>query len=373
MSRLSCASLSWHQALGSPLLVSALVIAVFATLVAARAIGALQLAEHLRDQAQLELLHLASEQSAAAALASGRAVVELDAGGGMCASANAMLADGRIAVRARAGQTTAHFNCSVLAGQTPESFGHPLVAAEDLGPIPTGWPKPWRVSRAELPQPAVAGRSDVQLAARHPMLARDGGIALLRLLAGTDAEDYVLGRAAAGSEPQAWRRGGVVTVDGNLWVDRGGPPLELDLEEDLTIVVNGNLYLGRSLLLSGPGRLTLVTLAGTRAAPSPIEGTGEVFVGLPGAGLLAELQCDATIVVGSSLYVSAHRIVLRGSLVLGSGATIAEGCRGELDCSGWSAPDLGRSALPGFASTGTPRAGRLRPGYDSLYLAAPSR
>jgi hypothetical protein len=224
---------------------------------------------------------------------------------------------------------------------------------------------------------------------------RDPGIALTRLPAGTDRDDFVLG--AGNLEPTADAGGAVHFVRGNLWVDCGPEPLRLSLPRDLTLVVAGNVYLGRSIAVAGPGRLTIAAqvadgvafadvdgngrwstgdqLRSDDAFSGPMEGAGAVYLGLPREG--AEHLCfDVGLVVGGELHLAADRALVRGPVVLSFGGTVLPGRRGRLVVAGWSAPLHETGLLPGFAAVGSPRPGplRLRGGGDQpLYVAAPTR
>lgn len=359
---------SWSWILGSPLLLASCAAAVLGLFVVGRALQAVQVAERLRTDLRSEVMRLAAEHAAAAAATDDPRGILLDAGGGIRAVANARRHGSTIDLDARSGELLVRYSCAALDGGALPSFGRALLAADDLA-LPAGWPEPLRVPRPELPRLRAAVPTSSVGAPREQLLTRDRGLALLRLPAGTDAEDYVLGRLPVAERGRSL--GGLIRVDGNLWIDRGAAPLELDLGGDLTIAVAGNVYLGRSLRLVGPGRLCFVTFA--PPGPPPHEGAGHVFVGLPGEPPTDRIECDAGLVVGGLLHLAVDRLRTEGVLVLGDGVRIAPGRRGELDLRGFEAPDLARSAVPGFPVVGGPRPGRLQVRDDALYLAAPTR
>lgn len=198
---------------------------------------------------------------------------------------------------------------------------------------------------------------------------RDRGIALRHLAAGTDREDYCWTRSESGL-------GGLLVVPGNLWVpfDRG--PLELELTKDLVLVVAGNLYLQRDLVVRGGGRLLLATRClpgdlvfadrdgdGVCASVEerlggdgelPIEGAGGAWFGLGGRG--GTLRCDAGLLVSGQLHLST-RADIRGPLLLRHGVTtFADGELLPVAPTAWTFP-CGRACIPGFVVRGGRRPG----------------
>lgn len=248
------------------------------------------------------------------------------------------------------------FRCELLPGGAPRAFGVPFTAVAGRAPLPATSP-PCLVARAELPElcPAVLER-----AARLPLpaaIARDAAIALLHLPAGTEWDDYRLGSGPGGSRIDV-PAGGVLVVPGHLWVDRGPAPLQLQLTDDLTLVVHGNAYFGRSVRVTGRGRLLVVTVPGL-AARSPLEGHGDAFLGLPGRRGPIELEFG--LVVGGELNIAAERVRVDGPLVLHHGVTRTGVAPGDLVATGQRLPNPDRERVPGFRTSGSPRPGRLEP------------
>jgi hypothetical protein len=259
----------------------------------------------------------------------------------------------------------------------PAALGVPFACAREAS-LPPGWPQPARLDAPPLLPDAALG-SGVGIGA----FTRDDGIGLLRLPAGTDRDDYrLLGR----DEPARWNvpPSGMAAVDGNLWLDAAPSPLTVVLERDFTLVVRGNFYALRPLHVAGPGRLCIVATvaAGTpfcdrnfdgrwssgdelttpaaQQFSGPLEGSGGAWFGLPGLRLdTLDLHCG--VVVAGALHVAAERVRIDGPLVLGYGAVIASGARGELDATGARLPRVQRELVPGFLSTGRPRPSKLRP------------
>jgi hypothetical protein len=261
------------------------------------------------------------------------------------------------------------FRCEILPGGAPAAFGLAFAATGDL-PMPLGMPEPVRLSPAAMPvlQADKAPWSPGQ----NPAFVCDAALALLRLPTGTDRDDFVL---APGLEQLQLHppRDGLLVFDGNLWLD-AGDPLTIQLNRDLTLVVRGNLYLGRSLRIEGPGHL----LFSVQAAPGlpfadrdgngrwsegdqllaegpfrgPMEGAGAVWLGLPGRAP-RELVIDAGIEVGGELQLLADASV-RGPLLLYHGITVLR-AGASLRATGERLPDVARSRIPGFRPEGRPR------------------
>jgi len=171
------------------------------------------------------------------------------------------------------------------------------------------------------------------------------------------------------------------------------------LRRDHVVVVRGNLYVGRSILVDGPGRLVLVTCAGAgersfadvdgngRWSQSdrlfgpgdfagPAEGAGNVYLGLPGSP--GRVVCDVSLVVAGELHLGATAQVA-GPVVLGHGAT-ATAVGARLEPTRRWVFRVDRESVPGFVTDGAPRPGVLvradaegRVAQQGLYLSAPAR
>ena len=89
-------------------------------------------------------------------------------------------------------------------------------------------------------------------------LRRDDSLALLRTPSGTDLPDFVFATNEHGISRPKVPPSGTLVLNGHLWVDRGKEPLIIELSQPLTVVARGNIYLGRSIGVRGPGKLILV-------------------------------------------------------------------------------------------------------------------
>ncbi|MBL8728902.1 MAG: hypothetical protein JNM25_10760 [Planctomycetes bacterium] len=384
----------WRSLFDSPLLVAAWGAIVCGCLAMLDVGAALERAESVRKAATPELARIAAETALAEFLDQGPAA----------ASARVVVGDVVVNVARREGEFRLvsevgdggvyRFCSAAMPGAAPGVFAHAcsavdptcakivagsrLITAEDL-------------PRLDPVQLAAAARGD-QLAS----FRLDQGIALLSWESGTDKPDYVLDANRIGDLDQTR---GLVVLPGNLWIEVGEQPLRLRLQRDHVVVVQGNLYVGRSILVDGPGRLVLVTrqgqgersfadldangrwsrgdaLCGPGEFAGPFEGAGNVYLGLPGSS--RALVCDASLVVDGQLHIgTAAR--LAGPLVLGHGVqAIAVGARLEA-CRQW-AFHVDRECVPGFVTDGVPRPGVLvraasptRSDEQGLYLSAPAR
>ncbi len=247
---------------------------------------------------------------------------------------------------------------------------------------------------AALPVPdrralAVALRGDVIGSFR-----REVDLALRHLAAGTDADDYVF--AASANQLGAGGAAGLVVVPGNLWLEPGSAPLELELGADVVIAVLGNVYCGRSVRITGPGRLLLAALAepGTTAFDDvdgngrwsvgdrsfngspfvgPIEGAGAVhFVRAAGG---APIVCDAGVFAAGRVCVEAPSVVA-GPVVTTRGIATRHGA--TLAATGQRRYRPTHELVAGFVTDGVARLGVMReltdwPDQQALYLAVPVR
>lgn len=322
-------------------------------------------------RAEAARAHLVAEAAALAAFdAPEAAVASTIAGDGVVVSRQA----GSVVVVTRAANgTTRRFEARELPGAPPVALGRPLSFVEPLD-VAIGGVRldPTAVPRLDPRMLAGADRAEAM-----PWLRRDHGIALLHWQAGTDRDDFVFQHAAKPVVLDAV--GEILVVHGHLWVEPGVRPLELHLARDLTVVVQGNLYLGRSVRVHGSGRLLVVTAAcpagasfvdadgngrwsegeSLHASPrfaGPIEGAGNVYCGLRGVD--AGLEFAGGLVVGGQLHVSADTTVA-GPLVLAHGMT-AIGPHGRLHAAGEWRFHAERDLVPGFVTHGRPRPGMLR-------------
>lgn len=379
----------------SPLVIAALATGAVAAFVLARATVTVHEASALRRQIHELAARVAAEESALAYVQSDGAVDRraVDAGNGLYVETTVRPHDqgSQLRLTAAIAEQQFEFVFQRLGGGTPLSFGHPLTLGPDAV-VPPEWIAGDAVRRESMPEVAEVPVSPPEVVAA--VAGEDAGLALLRFSAGTDRADFVLGAGRAGDVPQA-PQSGVVRVPGNLWVDAVGAPLELHLHRDLTILVDGNVYLGRSVRVRGQGRLLLATTSSSSSfadldgngrwsngeprastdAKGPVEGCGNVYLGLPReSGEVVDF--DLGLVCAGNLHVASRRAVVHGPVVLGGeGVRLGAAGSGQLVCTGLRLPSLRRSALPGFVAVGRPRPSALVPVRVDLplYSAAPGR
>ena len=325
----------------------------------------------------------------------------------------------RITVSGKNGRVY-RYRCDLLAGAAPRSLENPLSIRHSVvvsRPELQAWlrnnpdvhmnPMGDGKTMASLLDPRVVPK---RIAASHigdstgigtdtgssPGLVADESIALLRLDSGTDRRDFKL----VENRSNTWRprvpASGVIVLDGHLWIDRRDHPLVVVLQRSLTIVVNGNIYLGRGINTRGPGRLILAVrrVDGTSFCDrngdgrwsglasgdtildegkdkdtdtdtvfaGPIEGSGMIYLGLPGTSDAQpqDIEIVASIVAEAEVYVRAKAISVHGALVLGQGITWIDGS--ILKLPGGRLPNIQRERIPGFRRTGTLRPGLLSQG-----------
>lgn len=254
--------------------------------------------------------------------------------------------------------------------------------------------------------PEAAPRLETEAVARAAAtpapatLHRDPGVALLHWRAGTDADDFVF--VANRGVVDLSAVGELLVVPGHLWLEAGDAPLVFALAHDLVVVVQGNVYLRRSLEVRGPGRLVLVAaraagavsfadedgngrwsepdrLLGVAAFVGPIEGAGSVYCG--GPDCTSPIAIAASLVVAGQLHLDAG-LRVAGPLVVEHGIT-RRGTNARLVAAGDWRFEPERERVPGFVTGGVPRPSFLRPGagfeglstmrQQPLYLAAPAR
>ncbi len=248
------------------------------------------------------------------------------------------------------------FGCEVLAGAAPVCFAHAFTSSN--AEIPA-WVAAKEPHIGDLPTlgPVVTGPLP-------PEVVADADVALLQLPAGTDRTDFVLGRDASRIRVISGR-GGVKVVPGNLWVPPGDGPLVFVVDVPMTIHVTGNIYLGRSLCVEGPGALTLTAglFARASADSAPLEGEGDVHLGWPrgttNEGSPAPLAVGAHLVVRGNCIARASGATVHGAFVLG-GRFVRATPGASVEISGRHLANVDRLRIPGFAVAGSPRPGHLR-------------
>ncbi len=285
------------------------------------------------------------------------------------------------------------FECQILPGASPAALGMPLTVATAgvAADLPGAVVGPFPVLENQLGE--SARRAETLAAFR-----RDVGMALMHFSAGTELDDFVVDTNVKrlGLPPRA----ACVLVSGHLWIEPGSTPWRVFLEHDLTLVVSGNLYVGRSVVVDGPGRLVFV-VQGTKAARgfadldgngrwSPgdrscepgefvgvAEGGGNVHLGLATAAPVGEVQ--AGLVVAGELHLRSS-IRVDGPVVLQHGVVGLGQARPRLLPTGERLFAPEREVVPGFALSGGARPGLLRsrsanrrPDEVPLYAAAPGR
>ncbi|MBK8095685.1 MAG: hypothetical protein IPK26_01155 [Planctomycetes bacterium] len=260
------------------------------------------------------------------------------------------------------------FWCSWLPGAAHPAFAQAWTSARSDRGVVCGAAAP-----VYGPLPALA---PVKGSAPPSQFVRDAGVALRHLTAGTDRVDYRLDIEAPIERLDA---AGVVEVPGNLWIDAGTRPLHVELTQDLTVLVRGNVYLGRSIAVTGPGRLLLAAVAqpgelvfvdrdangrwsdrDDRIGPTecgPLEGAGAVWIGLPGQGQ-EPMSLQVGLFAAGPVHLLAERAEVAGCVLAGAGV---HGLGGERELTAMASRwfDLDREAVPGFLSAGCPRPGRL--------------
>lgn len=283
-----------------------------------------------------------------------------------------------------------HFGYDLLRGGMPRAFGQAFSALErSTSPrrrnsITASPPVPLPEDQWPRLAPSVFDLSPNNWR-RTGILSKNASIALLRLPAGTDRTDFVLGSRRKILLRATIPPSGVVRLDGHLWVEPDDKPLVLELSADLTIAVRGNLYLGRSIHVRGPGRLVLIVVrrrgdmfrdldldgrwsegdelltAHDRPFQGSTDGSGTVYIGLPADNPVPDrIRLDAALVADGEVHIQTSVAEVWGALAVGYGVTgAADGCR--LLTPGLLLPDTHRERVPGVQPRGRPRPGVLRP------------
>ncbi len=385
----------WRWLVDSPLLVATWATMAMGLLTMVQVARTLRSADRVRERSGQVLARVAAEA----------AIVRLDASGDEALPIEVRV--GRVPVRVdRAGVDWLltvplpgggawRFSCPRLRGAAPLAFGRPLSLGDPTALRSfVGAPgEPTELPRLDAVALAHAWRADHIAAFR-----RDVGIALLNFEAGTELDDFVVDT----KRPRLGLGAGVdlVVVPGHLWIESGKEPWRLWLEHDLTLVVQGNLYIGRPIEVDGPGRLVLATTptrdavafadrdgngrwsVGDRTCDGQpfrgaIEGGGNVYLGLAGGSGAPDVA--AGLVVGGELHLRTSARI-DGPIVLGHGLTRLGAPTAVLHPTGSKLFVPEREAVPGFVVSGPQRPGLLRPytpnpasGEEPLYLAAPGR
>lgn len=259
------------------------------------------------------------------------------------------------------------YECDVLDGSPPFALSEPLVLFGDFdGELHGGDLFAARARTAPgFPHLDLEGLDASGLSAEQlPGFVRDGSIALARLQGGTDRVDFRLEADADGVVTLRAGDEGLIVVDGNLWIDRGDVPLRIDVEDPVTVVVRGNLYVGRSILVEGSSPLHFYVRRDTGSRWS--EGGGRLICGLERGARAGQRSAQAT-------QQDAPRLILEPGFVIEQSATLGADTEtaaalvvggdlrvdGRLYTSGRRVTDP-RTVPPGFAVRGTARPGRLR-------------
>ena len=304
--------------------------------------------------------------------------------------------DSQVQVRVRLPGGNHAFAGMMLSGRAPAAFAEAGSIGEGAATL-DGFQPLWPDAAPRLDPEALARAA---AAPATSTLQRDAGIALLRWRAGTDSDDFVLSVSRGVADLTA--AGELLVVPGHLWLVAGDAPLVVALAHDLVVVVQGNLYLHRSLEVRGPGRLVLVAacpagavrfadedgngrwseadrLLGASVFTGPIEGAGSVYCGSVDG--LASITMAASLVVSGQLHLSAG-LRVDGPLIVEHGVTRLR-ATAQLVAAGEWRFEPERERVAGFVTSGLPRPSFLRPcawsGREStmmqqpLYVAAPAR
>lgn len=387
------ARFQWAWLVDSPLLIAAWVAVVMGLLTLVQVARALREADRVRVRSNEVLARVAAEAAVAALPASPVLPVQV--------------AIGRVAVRIESAADEwlltvvlpdgehCQFRCANLPGEAPAVFGRPLSLGDAAAVERWGGAG---CQSGDVPVLDPLALAQAWPADRVPAFRRDVGIALIHCEAGTERDDYVVdsGSPDLGLPVEA----NVVSVPGHLWIPPGNEPWRLYVGRDLTVVVQGNLYVGRPIEVDGPGRLLFVTALPAGAVAfvdgdgngrwSPgeptcdgrpfqgvVEGAGNVYLGLSAAA--SSTDVGVGLVVGGQLHLRADSRV-DGPVALAHGVTQLGGRNVRLLATGARLFDPGRERVPGFLVHGPARHGRLRswsPNHadaeEPLYLAAPGR
>jgi hypothetical protein len=365
----------WRWLVDSPLVVATWISVAMCLLAIVQVARSLREADRVRARSGQVLARIAAEDAATRLVEAlpGPAPAAMSIGG---VSVRAEVFGNQWLLTVEVGPGESYrFACPRLSGAAPAALGRPLTvvgtAASPFGASVDGARDGVGLPELDASQLARAWRAD-----QVPAFRRDVGIALLQLPSGTECDDFVLDtkRAHLGLAGDAE----LIVVPGHLWVEPGLNPWRLPLARDLTIVVVGNLYVGRPIEVEGPGRLVFVTRA-PRSPEEPCrtaaEGAGNVHLGLSSSpeslSIAAGLVAEGEIILRRTSRVD-------GPVAVGRGITGSAGS--QLVPNGSRLFVAERESVPGFLAAGRSRPGLLRPveanrgdGEEPLYAAAPGR
>lgn len=341
----------WRWLCDSPLVLATWATVLLGAWSMQRAGSALHSAEHVRVGADAELARLAADTAVMQLPASTRSRGLWQRSVGSVRVKVERRGDELIVVSALPDGPRHVFTGRVLPGAMPDAFG--TARSTDV---------------PALSSAALAAAAAVEQA---PVIRRDGGVALMQLESGTDLRDFVLDDGELGGGGVA---NGVVEVPGHLWIEPGRRPLVLRCRRDVTVVVRGNLYVGRSVELVGPGRVVFVTLGSESARPfadldgngrrsdgegdgggGAVEGGGNVYFGL--AESPRRLELAAGVVAGGRVHLL-REVRVDGPFVAADEPVVIDPAARVL-ATGRRLFRPGRELVPGFAAAGPPRPGLL--------------
>ena len=367
--------LSWRWLVDSPLVVAAWIAVLLGAWSLQRVGGALEDASALKTEADGELARLAAEA----------AVMQLPLDDDT-QSWEREVGPVAVAVQRRGDRLW-------IASQLPGlgEFGYVARLLPGRAPAAFGVPR----SRV-VPDLDDAMMRSAVLADDAATLRRDSGVALLYYESGTDLDDFVLLHGRVDRQGEA-----LIEVPGHLWIEPGSTPLVLHCASDVTIVVRGNFYVGRSVRIVGPGRLLIAVVGSEAARPfadrdgngrrspneggggaavagAPIEGGGNVYFGLRDASTALELAVGVLAV--GHLHLRCDT-ALQGPLVCAADPVeLAPDVR--LESTGQRLFQPARELVPGYLAGGEPRPGLLAPAdhvrarfpdQEPLYLGTSAR
>jgi hypothetical protein len=385
----------WRWLIDSPLVLATWASVAMCLVAIVQVAHALRDADRLRVRSTRVLAEVAAEAAVARLVEQPPVELPVTMAVGRVPVTVASHGDGWLVTAGASGGEQREYLCTLLPGASPAALGRPLtvvdpLVAEELpgatvGPLPS-------LAKDVMAQ---AWRAETLAAFR-----REVGIALMNFSAGTDLDDFVIDPKVRGLGlgPDT----GCVVVPGHLWIEPGPTCWRVTLDRDLTIVVCGNLYVGRSIIVDGIGRLTFAVQgapnahgfadldgngrwsAGDRASDGGAltgvaEGGGNVYLGLRSSGGFLSQHVEAGLIVAGELH-------LRGTCRVDGPVALAHGLV-RLGDPGATLEPVGerlfvpeREVAPGFCLTGGSRPGLLRPRRPNrgtaevpLYLASPAR
>lgn len=322
---------------------------------------------------------LAAEEAAFAAMrASGDSLSSISTSWGLTAGVERVRdLQERLEISVQSSSESVRFSCDCLRGAAPACFARPLTLGDRTGPDES---RPTWLRGAATPVSGSLPQLTLPPSPRStlPGLFCDSEVAFLYMPTGTDRTDYTIGGPTDRVLPTPGTL--VVEVPGNLWMLPAPRPLRFVLRAPLTLVVRGNAYLARSIIVEGDYPLTIVAhrcaatfrdLDGNGARSDtepvlgdgarPVEGDGSLYLGHPGPADVASLdalvfRCHLVAYGEIHLLATTH---LDGALVGAHGLTRCSP-HADLSLTGRLLLDVSRVRVPGFATSGGPRPGLLR-------------